>query len=137
MENLAAKFGCSVEQLENALSQTRSLPEIERERYRGLGFSIVEPGSPSGTYHGLTKHRWLPASFLAKNGYECQISLIAARKPGSGSFSILLHRLDALRIRVRVVSPLPQMQAIIERKGFVGKTFGDTFENRMEIWERA
>ncbi len=133
---LAAKIGCTVEQLETALAETHNLPKMERDRYRAMGWGIIEPGSPSGVYHGMSKREWLPSSFLAKSSNEIQISLIAAKHQGRGSFSRLLMRLDKLGLRVRIVSPLPQMEAILVRKGFVAEHTGSTFEDRKEIWER-
>ena len=135
LEKIAAQSGTTVEALLAAANASRSLPDVERARYRKNGWAIIEPGSPAGVYHGFPHGAWLPSSFLAKKDREVQISLVAARKPGSGAFSLLLHRLYRLGLRVRIVSPLPQMRAILERKGFVATEVGSTFDDRMDIWE--
>ncbi len=137
LEELARQVGCSVADLEAAISQSGSLPEMERARYRKRGFTIIEPDAYMGVLMAFTPQDWLPASFLAVKDKEVQIALIASRVPGSGAFSRLLARLDAQHYRVRVVAPLPKMAAILRCKGFKPQRFGSTFEDAMDIWERA
>lgn len=136
---LTAKTGIPAEQLKEAMASSASLPATERARYRKMGWTVIDPGGSAGNFHGFPKAAWLPSSFLAKSpdGEEIQISLIVARRPGTGSFSALLYRLEKrLDLRVRIVAPLPQMASILERKGFVATYTGTTFEDRVDIWER-
>ena len=123
--------------VEELRTEARDLPKQERNRYRTKGWKIIEPGTPAGDYHGLTRDAWRLDSFLAREGDVVEISLIFAKQRGHGAFSKLLHRLEHdLECKVRVVCPLPTMTSILTKKGFVSRTEGTKFEDRLDIWER-
>lgn len=136
LELLAKEIGIPVADLRAAISSSGSLPEMERERYRRDGWAIFEP-NPFNALYAFSDQDWLPSSFLAMKGDDVQISLIAARNPGHGAFSRLLKRLDECGLAVRVVAPLPQMAAILRKKGWVAEHVGSTFDDRMDIWRPA
>jgi hypothetical protein len=125
--------GISKSDLEKAITEYLSGPPFpvkERARFRAQGFIIHEPGLLPCL---LPVDEWEPDSFVAVKDGEARISLIVARRPGTGAWTRLLARLKANRLQVTIIAPMPYFEAHLQRIGFSGPhVVGSTFEDRHE-----
>lgn len=99
---------------------------------------IIPPNTEFAKSIGFTSGRF--DGYLWKNGDAIIISFIVSKQPGQGHFGELIRSIEAKGFRVKVPTPLPRMQAILEHYGFV--PHAESFAPEMgdfspvEVWER-
>jgi hypothetical protein len=122
--------------LVKAFQNRGQFPRVAREGYRLAGWQIVEPGSPHGAALGFQGRDWLPESFLARKGQVVETPLLNAKRPGFGAFSRVRAILENKGFRLRIVAPLGEFAAGLDRQGYVATVVGDDFETRRTIYHR-
>jgi hypothetical protein len=122
--------------LVEALQNRGQFPRLAREGYRLAGWQVVEPGSPVGCSLGFQGRDWLPDSFLARKGAVVEAALLNAKRPGHGAFSRVRAVLENKGYRLRIVSPIGEFRAALQRQGYAVTLAGDESETRREIWHR-
>jgi hypothetical protein len=98
---------------------------------------IVKVDSEFGAKFGFTSVKFLPHSYLWRQGDNIIVSFIAARHPGNGDFSKLIKNLEASGYNVLVPNPSGMMKPVLKHWGYKPEMVWDgELEDWIEIWKR-
>jgi hypothetical protein len=77
------------------------------------------------------------AGYQWKIDNDIWISFIHSKYPGKGNFIRLLKNLENLGYNIKVPTPFPRMQEILEKDGFTKKTlFCEALNENITFWEK-
>ena len=95
-----------------ALKSFADFPNSFRRDMAADGYHIIEPDGR--TFRSFNLRNWFMDSFLARKGDTIYVPLVHARKPQHGSFSKLIHDIEAASLTVAVIAPLGSMTTILQ-----------------------
>jgi len=105
---------------------------------RPLADEMILIDSELGKRFGFTSDKFLPMSYLWGKGTDVIVSFIASAKQGKGHFRALVDRIQSLGYRVLVPTPLPQMEMILRKWGWIEDSVWDEqFKDYVSLWRRA
>jgi len=93
---------------------------------------MIVPDSEKGRAFGFTSDRF--DGYLWESGKRVMTSFIESLQQGQGHLSELFRNIEAAGYYVAVPTPLPRMEAILKRKGFIPHTETSELGDPVEVW---
>lgn len=93
---------------------------------------LIDVDSERGKQIGLTSDRFEHGTYLWEQPKRILVSFVASRVPGS--FRGLVAAIHAEGKDVAVPTPLPNMERIVRKNGYVHSTEDDDEMGPVEIW---
>ena len=101
---------------------------VEGERKRG--FRVVRPGDEPW----FRIRDWRAESVASIDRDTVRLVLIHAVREGRGTFTRTIQNIEKAGLLPSVIEPNREFAASLKRRGWVGKQFGKTFEERETVW---
>lgn len=95
---------------------------------------IIDLGTPRAEMLGFTKNRFMPFSYLWKDGKYIIISFIESVVEGKGYLSELFRTIKSRGYGIKVQTPLNSMISIIKKKGFQQTVHHDPQMGAIDVW---
>ena len=103
---------------------------VEGETKRG--FRVVRPGDEPW----FRAVDWRAASIASVSGKTVRLILLHSFESGKGAFTRTVENISNAGLMPTVIDPTPEFAAVLKRRGWHGKSVGQTFETRETIWHR-
>lgn len=87
----------------------------------------IKPDSDLGQRIGFTSDKFRGKIWLDEENY-INIMEIRSHHPGKGNFSKMLQKIEQAGYGIKMITPLPQMEAIIKHKGGFTKVKWESYE---------
>ena len=93
---------------------------------------MIRPGADPR--FAFSAEDWAPDSYLWAEPDRVLVSLVIAKRPGTGALTRLFESIEAAGIAIAVPNPLGTMRGILKRWGFARRVeFSDTM-GTCEVW---
>lgn len=97
---------------------------------------MVNPGDDYGRQLGFSRDAFF--GYMTVNEWDCYISFIEAKRPGTGDFRRLLSILARSGFTTKIPTPSNRMRSICQRHGFaLTWEWCDEVGEHSEVWMRT